>query len=758
MKFRYIAVLLVPFLIRCMGTSTTPQASEEALIEQKIDSLISIMKLSEKVGQTIMYNGTWEFTGPVPPDADNQKRAENIESGLVGAMLNVTSASATLEAQKMAVEGSRLGIPLIFGYDVIHGFRTMFPIPLAQSASWNPEVAKVSSEFAAREASASGIHWTFAPMMDISRDSRWGRIMESAGEDPYLTAIMSRAWVEGFQGDDLASTSTIAACAKHFAAYGFAEAGREYNTVDISGNVLHNVVLPPFKAAADAKVATVMNAFNELNGIPATGSSYLQRDLLKEQWDWDGMIVSDWGSIYELIPHGFARDSSDAALKALFAGCDMDMASFVYENELEKLVTENKLDVALLDDAVRRVLRLKFRLGLFEDPYRYSSVEREKTEAKAAKNLEMSREVARQTMVLLKNNDDLLPLSKSAKSIAVIGQLANSKDVPLGSWRARAIPNSGISLLEGIQDAVSVTTSVKFAQGYTLTEGDRTFVNELTIASGENRELFKEAIALAKKSEYVVMAIGEDCFQSGEGRSQTDITLKGNQQALFKEIIKVNRKVIVVLMNGRPLAIPEIAASAPAILESWFAGSESGGAIADVLFGDYNPSGKLPASFPYYTGQEPLYYNKKNTGRPDSIDIVFWSHYTDSPNEALFSFGHGLSYTTFEYSNLILASTADGLSASFNLSNTGNRLGEEVAQLYIQDVTASITRPIKELKKFKKAALKPGEGVELTFTLTKDDLSFFDNHGKKHFEPGLFNIWIGSNSTNPELFGKLELE
>ena len=720
-------------------------------IEYKVDSLLSIMTLQEKIGQLNMYNGTWEFTGPIPADDNSQEKAENIKMGLVGGMLNVLTAEATREAQKLAVDGSRLGIPLIFGYDVIHGYKTMLPIPLAQAASWNPEVGRVSSAIAAREMAASGLHWAFGPVMDVAPDGRWGRIMEGAGEDPYLTSIFARAWVQGFQGDDLSSVETVAACAKHFAAYGFAEAGLDYSTVDISNQTLYNVALPPFKAAVDAGVATVMNAFNEIGGIPATAHQHLQRDILKGAWEFDGLVLSDWASINELIIHGYARDASAAAKSALLAGCDMDMESKIYEKELEGLITSGELDESLLDDAVRRILKLKFQLGLFDDPYRYSDPDREKSTLLTEEHLKIARETARESIVLLKNESNILPLKKTAQRIAVIGQLANSKDVVLGSWRAQAEANSGISILEGIQAKLGSTSQVDYAKGYTLTRGERTFRFELDIVEGDKSN-FPEAVKLAEMSDVVVLVLGEDCFQSGEGRSQVDIALKGTQEDLLREILKVNKSVVAVLMNGRPLAIPYVAKNVPAVVESWYLGSEMGHAVADVLFGDYNPSGKLPASFPYHVGQEPLVYYKKNSGRPvpNEFDagMVFWEHYTDSPKEALFPFGHGLSYSTFEYSNLELSVVDKGVNVSVSVTNTSDTKGTETVQVYIRDIYASETRPAKELVDFKKVTIAAGETITATFTLDEDDLGFYHSDYRFFAEDGEFKIMVGGNSAD----------
>ncbi|MEQ9052652.1 MAG: beta-glucosidase BglX [Marinoscillum sp.] len=747
-RYLSLAIIMAIISVSCQPSVETNTPSDQT-ISDKVDSLMSLMTLTEKIGQTNMYNGTWEFTGPVPADNGSQEKAEQIKNGMVGAMINVLSAKATREAQKMAVENSRLGIPLLFGYDVIHGYKTMLPVPLAQAASWNESAARQGAEIAAREAASAGQHWTFSPMIDVSRDGRWGRIMESAGEDPYLSSVMARAWVQGYQGESLADPATIAACAKHFAAYGFAEAGRDYNTVDISDQTLFNVVFPPFKAAADAGVATFMNAFNEINGVPATGSTFLQRDILKGAWDFQGFMVSDWGSIGEMVTHGFARDNKHAAELAMNAGSDMDMESRAFERELEALITEGKVDVVALDDAVRRILKLKYELGLFEDPYRYCDEEREKNTLLARENLKGAREVAQKTMVLLKNEGNVLPLSKEVKSIAVIGQLAASKDIPLGNWRGQAVSNSAVSLLEGVQSALSTQSKVSFAEGYVLSKGTRDFIHELDIQPG-NEDGFPEAIRLAKSSEVVIMALGEDCYQTGEGRSQADIGLKGNQQQLLMEILKVNKNVVVVLMNGRPLAIPEVMDQAPAIIEAWFAGSEAGNAIADVIFGDYNPSGKLPVSFPYHVGQEPLHYDRKNTGRPVTNEfdngLVFWSHYTDAPTEALLPFGFGLSYSSFEYSYFSITPKEKGATITVEVTNSSNVAGTETVQVYVRDMVATVTQPIRRLVDFQQIEISAGETRKVTFDLSEQDFGFYHKNYQFYAEDGAFDVMVGGNS------------
>lgn len=749
-----LAIAIVTIALAGCNNSNSKKTSSTVPYAQQVDSLISLMTLEEKVGQLNLYAGSWEFTGPVPEDVNNQKKFENIKSGRVGAMLNVITAEGTREAQKLAVENSRLGIPLLFGYDVIHGYKTMMPVPIGQAASWDAEVARSGAQVAAKEASASGINWTFAPMMDIARDARWGRMMESAGEDPFLTSHLSKAWIKGYQGDDMSDAATIAACAKHFAAYGFAEAGRDYNTVDISMQTLYNMVLPPFKAASEAGVASFMNSFNEIGGVPANGSELLQRQLLKGAWNYqNGFVVSDWGSIGEMITHGFAADTLEAGYKALSAGSDMDMEAHVYENSIKELVSTGKINEDILNDAVRRILTVKFQLGLFDNPYLYCDVDREKTDILTKENLQVAREAAKKSIVLLKNKNDLLPLAKEGQSIAVIGSLASSKDVPLGSWRAQAIENSAVSLLEGVKGAVTDPSKVQFANGYTLTKGRRQFIYELELVNGDQSG-FEEAITLAKKVDVVVLAMGEDCWQTGEGRSQTDIGLKGDQMDLMYKLLKVNKNIVVTLMNGRSLAIPELDENVPAILEVWHLGSEAGNAIADVLFGDYNPSGKLPVSFPRNVGQCPIYYNHKNGGRPTTnphdAGMVFWSHYTDSPNTPLYPFGYGLSYTTFEYSALSLSSSdmnqTGEITASVKVKNTGKVDGQETVQLYIRDYVGSVTRPVKELKGFEKITLKPGEEREVQFTINNETLSYYRADLSFGSEPGRFAVMIGGDS------------
>jgi len=725
------------------------------IVSQKVDSVLALMTLKEKIGQMVQYNGSWDLTGPASTMGDKEKLIK-LKNGLVGSMLNVVSVKATREAQKLVMENSRLKIPLIFGYDVIHGYKTIFPIPLGESASWDMKLIEKSARLAAVEASASGIHWTFAPMMDISRDARWGRIMEGAGEDTYLNSVIAVARVKGFQGDDLSIENTIAACAKHFAGYGLAEAGRDYNTVNIGEYELNNEVLPPFKAAAKAGVATFMNSFNTLDGIPATGHKGIQRDLLKGEWNWDGFIVSDWGSIGEMIPHGFAKDKYQASEIAIKAGSDMDMESYAYENNLEKLLDDGKIDIELINDAVKRILTLKFKLGLFDDPYKYCNEEREANEVYSDENQNFAREVAKKSIVLLKNETKLLPIKKDIKTIAVIGPLANDKDTPIGNWRAQGVYNSAVSLLEGVKNAVSPNTNVIYEKGCDLTidyleKGKNHFAHPLKINNTDTSQI-KAAVSAAKKSDIVLLVIGENAYQTGEGRSQTNIEFAGVQLQLLKSILEVNKNVVIVLMNGRPMDITWASQQVPSILECWHLGSQAGNAISDVLFGDYNPSGKLPVSFPYNVGQEPLYYNQKNTGRPyTGGKEVTYSGYRDASNDALYPFGYGLSYTTFKYENLKLDKAEinknESIKASINVTNTGAFDGEEVVQLYIRDLVASITRPVKELRDFKKIVLKAGETKTVDFIIDSKSLEFYTANRKWEVEPGDFEVFIGGDSS-----------
>lgn len=738
-KFFSLSVLCI------FGLMPLTHAQQRKTIDQRVDSLMKLMTLTEKVGQLNQYSGR-EVTGP---SSDRKNYLLNdIKTGMVGSMLNVKGVKDTREIQAVALQ-SRLKIPLLFSLDVIHGYKTVFPIPLAESASWDMDAIRATAHVAAEEAAASGIHWTFAPMVDIARDPRWGRVMEGAGEDTYLGSAIARARVLGFQGEKLGGVDAIMACAKHFAAYGAGMAGRDYNPVDMSEQMLNEIYLPPFKAAADAKVATFMNSFNTLNGVPATGNSYLQRDILKGQWGYKGFVVSDWGSIREMLPWGFAKNLSEAAEKAITAGSDMDMESEAYKKELEKLVKSGKVDIKWVDDAVRRILYKKFELGLFDNPYKFSDEKREAKVMNDPKYRDVARMAAQKSIVLLKNEANTLPLQKDLKNVALIGPLVHAKKDQAGSWTVYADTANIVSVYEGLKSKLG---NAKF----TYAEG--TSIDKTSTAG------FDAAVSAAKNADVVVMVLGEAGDMSGESKSRTDISLPGRQEELFNAVKATGKPVVVVLMAGRPLIFNSIADKADAVVYAWFLGDQGGNAIADVLVGDFNPSGKLPISFPRNVGQIPIFYNHLNTGRPvtKATDIRYKSAYIDSPNDPRFAFGYGLSYTTFAYSDLKLSKPAiqkgENLQLTFTLTNTGKTAGEEVAQLYIQDKFASLARPVKELKDFIKVKLNPGESKQLTFILTPEKLAFFKEKQGWVNEPGDFKVMIGGSSDNIKLENNFELK
>ena len=741
--------ILLQLLISVIFISCQTSNSE---IETKVKNLISQMTLEEKIGQMNQYNGFYNATGPAPEVGDQKVKYENVKKGLVGSMLNVRGVDEVRAFQKLAVEESRLGIPIIFGFDVIHGYKTTFPIPLAESASWNLDLIEKSARMSAKEASAAGLNWTFAPMVDITRDARWGRVMEGAGEDPYLGSLIAAARVRGFQGNDLSSYETIASTAKHFAAYGFAESGKDYNTVDIGINTLHNIVLPPFKATVDAGVKTFMNSFNDLNGIPATADKYLQRDILKGDWNFDGFVVSDWGSLREMIDHGFAKDRKHAGELALNGGSDMDMESYIYLEYINELLDEGKVKMSQIDDAVSRILKVKYELGLFDDPYKYLDNEREKNVTGSKEILDATLEVAKHSIVLLKNEGDILPLKKNGQKIALIGPLADDKNSPLGNWRIAAENNSAVSVLEAMKEYKG--NRLSHAMGVKLVNKVPEGFHEEVSINETDKTGISNAIRVARDADVVVMVLGEYGFQSGEGRSRTNLDLPGFQQELLEEVYKVNKNIVLVLMNGRPLVLNWHSENLPAIVEAWHLGTSSGNAIAEVLYGDFNPSGKLPMSFPRSVGQLPLYYNYKSTGRPgadgEDAGSVFWSHYQDELNSPLYPFGYGLSYTDFTISDISLSSdelSVDGsITASVLVSNVGDVKGREVVQLYIQDKYASTTRPVRELKGFELVDLEPGETKTVEFTINEKLLEFYNASNKWATEPGEFNVFIGNNS------------
>jgi beta-glucosidase len=757
MKIRISLALLIVSGLMLSGftgkkdRNMNPTPSSNDSIEAKIDSLLSIMTLEEKAGQMNQYNGFWEVTGPAPKDGDAALKYEHLRNGRVGSMLTVRGVDQVRAVQEIVVNESRLGIPLIIGFDVIHGYKTLSPIPLAEAASWDMEAIRRSAEVGAAEAAASGINWTFAPMVDISRDARWGRVMEGGGEDPYLGSKIAAARVKGFQGEDLSDPLTVAATAKHFAGYGFAEAGREYNKADIGNSTLYNMVLPPFRAAEEAGVRTFMTGFNTLDEIPVTGNEFILRDILKGKWGFDGFVISDYASIEEMVVHGFVKNEKMAAKKAVEAGVDMDMEAYSYVNEIVGLVNEGKLEEALVDDAVRRILRVKYELGLMDDPYRYLDAQREKEVVGNPAHHEAVLDMAKKSIVLLKNERNLLPLKKNGQNVALIGDLADDKNSPLGSWRIASDDNTAVSVLEGMQKYKG--NKLTFEQGAQLVVGEESFLTEVNFNTTD-KSGFPSAVKAAKNADVVVIVLGEHGFQSGEGRSRTNLDLPGVQQELLEEIYAANKNVVLVLNNGRPLAIDWAAENIPAIVEAWQLGTQTGNAVAQVLYGDYNPSGKLPMTFPRNIGQTPIYYNHQMTGRPEDpepgAEMVWWSHYMDVENTPLYPFGYGLSYTTFKYDNLKLNKNqfemGEDVQVSVDITNTGNYDGKEVVQLYIRDLYGSTVRPVRELKGFELVELKKGEKRTVNFTLTEDELGFYKNQGEYLVEPGEFEIFVGGNS------------
>ncbi|MBM3923159.1 MAG: beta-glucosidase BglX [Sphingomonadales bacterium] len=724
-------------------SSLFAQSSPADSIEIAIDRLMAKMTLEEKIGQMNQYNGFWDVTGPAPKAGADKFKYDHFKQGLVGSVLNVRGVKQVRALQEMVVKESGLGIPLLFGFDAVHGYNTVLPIPLAEAASWDLPAIERSARVTATEAAASGINWTFAPMVDISRDARWGRVMEGAGEDPYLGSQIAMARVKGFQGNDFRSPFNILATAKHFAGYGFAEGGRDYNTVDVSPLTLHNIILPPFKASVQQGVASVMNSFNIINGVPATANRYLVQDILKRDWKFKGVVVSDWGSGVEMIDHGYAENLSQVAALSANAGSDVDMESYAYVNHLKNQVTNGNVSVAVIDQSVRRVLRLKFLLGLFNDPYKYCDSTREQVYAMHPEHASVARDMARRSMVLLKNDQDLLPLKPAGKKIAVIGSLAADKNSPLGNWRLAAKDSSAVSLVEAL-DAAGV--SYTYAPGVQLVAGGPVhFVQELPINENDTTGM-AQAISVAKDADVVIMMLGEHGLQSGEGRSRAQLNLPGLQQSLLEAVHKVNPRIVLVLMSGRPLAISWAAAHVPGILLAWQPGSQSGHAIVDVLLGKYNPAGKLPMTFPRSDRQLPIYYNQFSTGRPGPKKEVFWSHYIDEAHTPLYEFGYGKSYTQFSYSDLQITPSKDSVSITVTLTNTGSLKGEEVAQLYIHDRVSSVVRPVRELKGFKKLLLEPGARTSIRFDLPRSAFGYFDAQGKWFLEPGLFDIYVGGSS------------
>ena len=716
-------------------------------VERRVEALLAQLTLEEKLGQLQQLDG----------HADGRFREEHLElarKGLLGSTLNVRGAANVIAMQRAAVEGSRLKIPLIFAFDVIHGYRTVFPIPLGEAASWDPAAAERSAAIAAAETRAAGVHWTFAPMVDISRDARWGRIAEGAGEDPYLGAVMARARVRGFQGDDYSRPDKVVACAKHWVAYGAAEAGRDYNSVDMSEHTLRSIFFPPFQAAVDAGVGTVMSAFNDLNGVPTSGNRFTLTDVLRGEWKFDGLVVSDYNSVIEMIDHGFAADEADAGRLALTAGVDMEMISRSYVTHGAAQVAAGRIPIAVVDEAVRRVLRVKLRAGIFERPFADPAQERGAMLTAASRAA--ARDIAARSMVLLKN-EGALPLDPSLRRIAVIGPLADDKANMMGNWTGDGKAEDVVTVLAGVK-AAAAGSEVVHATGVSLDVAR--LMNDHGAITPADREGIDKAAAVARTADAVLLVLGETGEMSGEASSRVSIDLPGAQVALFEAVLQAGKPVAVVLMNGRPLNLTAIASGAPAILEAWFPGTEAGNAVADVVFGRVNPGGKLPITFPRHAGQAPIYYNHKSTGRPPDPKDKYTSKYLDVPWTPLYPFGHGLSYTRFEIRDLRLSAPRIGVDGSITVSaevaNVGKRRGDEVVQLYIQDLVASVTRPVQELKAFSRVTLEPGERRRVEFTVGRAELAFLDRALKPVVEPGEFRVRV-SNSSEGGVVGTFEV-
>ncbi|MFZ2904705.1 MAG: beta-glucosidase BglX [Cyclobacteriaceae bacterium] len=750
MKRTYLLVAgIVTGLVACSPSNDTTTNTTDA----RVDSLLALMTLEEKIGQLNLPVAGDFVTG----EAANSDIAKKIEKGLVGGLFNIKSVVKVKEVQKIAVEKSRLKIPLIFGMDVIHGYESVYPIPLGLSCSWDIELIEQATRMAAQEASADGINWTFSPMLDLARDPRWGRISEGNGEDPFLSSQIARAMVQGYQGEDFTSNTSIMACVKHFALYGAAEGGRDYNTTDMSRYRMYNEYFPPYKAAVEAGAESFMASFNEIDGIPATANQWLLTDVLRKQWGFDGFVISDYTGISEMIDHGLG-DLQTVSAKALNAGLDMDMVSEGFLNTLAQSVKEGKITEQQINQACRRILKAKFKLGLFDDPYKYCNEDRAKNEIFTEANRAKARMIATQSFVLLKNDNHTLPLKKSG-TIAVVGPLADAKENMTGTWSVAARNSESISLLAGLQKAVGTNAKIVYAKGSNLTNDATLEENSTLFGKTLHRDprsaaaIREEALKIARSADVIVAAVGESAEMSGEASSRTEIDIPETQRELLEALLKTGKPVVIVLFTGRPLVLKWENENVPAILNVWFAGSEAGDAIADVLFGDVNPSGKLTTTFPQNVGQIPLYYAHKNTGRPLAAGKWFQkfrSNYLDVSNEPLYPFGYGLSYTTFEYGNPTASAaeikSGDSLTVQVIVKNTGTVAGKEIVQLYIQDLVGSVTRPVKELKDFQKIELQPGESKQVTFTLTDDDLKFYNYDLQWKSEPGEFKVYIGSNS------------
>ena len=734
----------------------TAQGSNDAKMKLFVDALIKKMTLDEKIGQLNLPGSGDIVTG----QAKSSDIGAKIREGKVGGLFNIKSVAKIKEVQRIAVEESRLKIPMLFGMDVIHGYETVFPIPLGMSCTWDMALVERSARIAANEASADGINWTFSPMVDISRDPRWGRVSEGSGEDPYLGSQIAKAMVTGYQGNDLSKNNTIMSCVKHYALYGAAEAGRDYNTTDMSRQRMYNEYFPPYKAAVDAGVASVMASFNEVDGIPATANKWLMTDVLRKQWGFKGFTVTDYTGINEMIDHGIG-DLQAASARALMAGIDMDMVGEGLLLTTKKSLQEGKVTLAQIDAACRRILEAKFKLGLFADPYKYCDENRAKSEVFSDANRKEARSIAAQSFVLLKNNNNLLPIKK-AGTIALIGPLANNRENMAGTWSVAAKHDQSISLLAGLEQAVGNAAKILYAKGSNL-DADSTIEERATMFGKTlyrdrrpDSMILQEALDVAAQSDIIVAAVGESAEMSGESSSRSNIEIPAIQQKLLKALLATGKPMVLVLFTGRPLALKWENDNIPAILNVWFAGSEAGDAIADVLFGNVNPSGKLSTTFPQNVGQVPLFYNHKNTGRPlGKWFEKFRSNYLDVSNEPVYPFGYGLSYSNFTYSNVtVSSSTLKGnqtLTATVTVTNNSNVEGKEVVQLYIRDVVGSSTRPVKELKGFQKLNFRGGESKKVTFSITPSDLKFYNYDLKYDWEAGEFQIMIGGNSRDVKM-------
>ncbi len=729
-KTLLLRLILLAALISFSGRFN-PGVDPDEYIEKRIDSVIVKMTLEEKIGQLVQIVGM---------DTAKEKLIRNEQIGSV--LIGLKGPAECNRIQRIAVEETRLGIPLIFANDIIHGYFTIFPVPLAEASSWNPGLVKEACRISAFESASQGTRWTYAPMVDIARDPRWGRIVEGSGEDPYLGSVFAAARVEGFQGKSLDERTSVAACPKHYVAYGGAEGGRDYNTVDISERTLREVYLPPFHAAIKSGAASIMSAFNDLNGIPASANHFTLTEILRDEWKWDGVVISDYNAVGEIVRHRFAGNMKEAAYRGFKAGVDIDMVGDSidgnpYAPNLKSLLEEGKISETEINKSVRNVLRMKFKLGLFDNPYTDTSYFKENNLSKRYKD-SIALQLAKESIVLLKNENHLLPVSRDVKRIALIGPFADNNNDPAGPWAGGHKPENLVSVLQGLKNSVNSTTVIDFVKGCNVNDSDY--------------KEFDAAVEAAQRADLIIFTAGESRGMSGEAESKTNLDIPAVQEELIRRIQTVGKPVVVVLMNGRPLTINRISENIPAVLETWYSGSQAGNAIAQVLFGDYNPSGKLPVTFPGSTGQIPLYYYHKSTGRPFDEEDKYTSKYTDSPNTPLYPFGYGLSYTTFGYDNITVSKNRikkdESFTVNLNVKNTGNCAGEEVVQLYIRDDYASITRPVKELKGFKKLNILPGETKKIEFEITPDMLSFLDINMQPVVEPGSFTVYSGGNSAD----------